>query len=87
MTYRHLARSCDTGPCPNFYVDDETWDVDVQGYRMTPRVPVPPGEDIVHIPADAWARLLADLPLRMLLCAIIGMPARKRARAAAMQGQ
>lgn len=85
MTYRHLARSCDTGPCPTFYVDDETWAVDVQGYRMTPRMEIPAKEDVVHIPAEAWAKLLADLPVRMLLRAILGMPARKRARATALQ--
>lgn len=87
MTYRQLAGSCDDGPCPTFYVDEATGDVDVQGYRTSPQAPLPDTEDVVRIPADAWARLLADLPLRMLLRAIVGMPARKRARAAAMQGQ
>jgi hypothetical protein len=87
MTYHHLARSCDTGPCPTFYVDDTTGGVDVQGYRTTSRMDIPVREDVVHIPAQDWARLLADLPVRMLLRALIGIPARKRARTAALQGQ
>ncbi len=86
-SYRQLAGSCDNGPCPTFYIDSTTGGVDVQGYRTTPRTPIPDSEDVVHIPADAWARLLADLPLTMLLRAIIGAPARKRARTAALQGR
>lgn len=87
MAHRQLAGSCDSGPCPTFYVEDGTGEVTVQGYVTTAPFPVPAGEDVVRIPADAWARLLADLPPRMLLRALLGAPTRKRARAAALQGR
>lgn len=69
MGYRLLAQSCDSGPCPTFYVGDDGH-VKVQGYLTTPPGPLPAGEDVVDIPADAWARLLADLPPGMLLRAL-----------------
>lgn len=69
MEYQLLAGSCDSGPCPTFYVRDDG-QVKVQGYRTTPPGPIPTEEDVVDIPADAWARLLANLPARMLLRAL-----------------
>ena len=62
--YRLLSGSCNTGPCGTFYVDDETGDVLVQGYLTTRRPPkdIPDGEDVLHIPADQWAKLIANLP-------------------------
>lgn len=72
MTYTQLAGSCSNGPCPTFHINDVTNDVLVQGYRIDSPIPVPPGEDVVHIPADAWMRLLRDLPVRILLSALIG---------------
>lgn len=77
--YRRLSNSCSGGPCPTLYVDDETGAVGVQGYVMNSPVPMPPGEDMVHIPADAWARLLAGLPPRVLLAALFRRPVRARA--------
>ena len=62
--YRLLADSgCSGGPCPNFYRDDETGDVIVQGYT-TPERPgaADPDEGFLHIPAAAWATLLTRLP-------------------------
>ncbi len=70
MTYRLLSGSCSNGPCPTFHVDDRTRDVLVQGYRIDSPIPLPDGEDVVHIPADAWGRLMRDLPLSMLLSAL-----------------
>lgn len=68
--YRLLAPSCDDGPCPTFYVEPSTRDVKVQGYRTTPPGPIPDGEDVVLIDAEAWTLLLSRLPLRMLLRAL-----------------
>jgi hypothetical protein len=70
MAYEPLAGSCDSGPCPAFHRDDVTGDVKVQGYITDSPVPLPSGEDVVHIPAEAWARLLSRLPVRMLLRAL-----------------
>lgn len=63
MTYRLLAGSCDDGPCPTFYVDDETGDVLVQGYLTdaTPPTGLPNGEGVVRIDKAAWAKLLSRL--------------------------
>lgn len=63
MTYRLLSGSCNDGPCPTFYIDDLSGDVLVQGYITTAQPPekLPAGEDVVHIPAAAWQRLLANL--------------------------
>lgn len=62
-TYRLLAGSCDNGPCPNFWVDDSTGDVLVQGYVTSAAPPdaVPDGEAVLHIPAEAWQKLLSRL--------------------------
>jgi hypothetical protein len=76
MAFHLLAGSCDGGPCPTFRRDDVTGDVKVQGYTTDSPVPLPPGEDVVLIPADAWARLLSRLPLGMLLRALL-TPARR----------
>lgn len=81
MAYRLLAGSCDGGPCPTFHIDGEDGGVIVQGYLADSPVVLPPGEDVVHIPADAWERLLANLPVRMLLAALF------RRRAAVSQPQ
>ena len=71
MVLRRLAGSCDSGPCPTLYLDDDR-SVTVQGEVTTlPGVRIPLGEDVVRIPADAWARLLADLPVAMLLRALV----------------
>lgn len=70
--YQGLAFSCSTGPCPTLRQDAETGAVEVQGYVTTASCTIPAGEDVVLIPADAWARLLADLPLTMLLTALRG---------------
>lgn len=70
MALRRLqANSCDGGPCPTFHFDDPTV-VKVQGY-VTSLPGIPAGEDVIAIPPDAWARLLADLPVAMLLRALI----------------
>lgn len=50
--------------------DDRTGDVQVQGYVTVAPATVPAGEEVVHVPADAWQRLLAGLPVGMLLGAI-----------------
>lgn len=68
--FKILANSCHNGPCPTLRRDDQTGDVEVQGYRTMASCPIPTGEDVVLIPAEAWARLLADLPLGMLLRAL-----------------
>jgi hypothetical protein len=68
--FKILGESCHNGPCPTFRRDDHTGDVEVQGYRTTASCPIPDAEDVVLIPEDAWARLLADLPLGMLLRAL-----------------
>jgi hypothetical protein len=81
MAFHLLAGSCDGGPCPTFRRDDVTGDVKVQGYITESPVPLPPGEDVVHIPAEAWARLLSRLPFRMLLRALL-TPARRPAKSA-----
>ncbi len=70
MPYRQLSGSCSDGPCPTLYIEDETGDVKAQGYITTAPTAIPAGEDVVHIPADAWARLLAGLPVKMLLRAL-----------------
>ena len=65
MAYRLLAGTCLDGPCPNFYVDDETGDVLVQGYLTTDRPPapaeVPDTEGLLRIDAVSWLKLLAQL--------------------------
>jgi hypothetical protein len=81
MAFHLLAGSCDSGPCPTFRRDDVTGDVKVQGYITDSPVPLPPGEDVVLIPADAWARLLSRLPLGMLLRALL-TPARRSVKSA-----
>jgi hypothetical protein len=70
MAYELLAGSCDSGPCPAFHRDGVTGDVKVQGYITGSPVPLPSGEDVVHIPAEAWARLLSRLPVGMPLRAL-----------------
>jgi hypothetical protein len=65
-----IGESCHNGSCPTLR-RDERGDVEVQGYRTTPSCPIPTNEDVVLIPADAWARLLADLPIGMLLRALL----------------
>lgn len=76
-----LGESCHNGPCPTLHQDPETGDVVVQGYVCSrPEIRLPDGEDLVSIPADAWARLLADLPTPMLLRAVVA-PWRYRSRA------
>lgn len=77
MAYHLLAGSCDSGPCPAFHRDDVTGDVKVQGYITESPVPLPAGEDVVHIPAEAWARLLSRLPVGMLLRALFTRSARR----------
>lgn len=72
MTYRLLAGSCDGGPCPTFRIDDLNGDVKVQGYVTDSPVPLPVGEDVVYIPADAWRLLLSGLPVHILLNALLG---------------
>jgi hypothetical protein len=61
--YVLLANSCDNGPCPTLYVNPDTGDVLVQGYTTTAAPPrdVPAGEDVLHIPAEAWQKLLSQL--------------------------
>lgn len=61
--YVLLANSCDDGPCPTLYVNPDTGDVLVQGYATTDTPPdaVPDGEDVLHIPAEAWRKLLTRL--------------------------
>jgi hypothetical protein len=61
--YRLLAGSCSGGPCPTFYVDDETGDVIVQGYTTGERPgTADPNEGFLRIPAAAWETLLSRLP-------------------------
>lgn len=87
MAYRLLAGSCDNGPCPTFYVDDATEDVKVQGYLTDAPAPLPTGEAVVHIPADAWQRLLSGLPIGMLVDAILGRVFRRRPTTSTTQPQ
>jgi hypothetical protein len=62
MTYRRAAGSCSNGPCPTIYVDDQTGDVLVQGFRTTDRpTALPRTEDVVMIPADDWRKILDEL--------------------------
>lgn len=68
--YLVLGESCADGPCPTLYVDDQDGTVLAQGYTMNPPFRIPPGEDVVRIPADAWDRLLSDLPVGMLVKAL-----------------
>jgi hypothetical protein len=77
MAYDLLAGSCDGGPCPTFHRDRATGDVKVQGYITDSPVPLPAGEDVVHIPAEAWRRLLSRLPVGMLLRALFTRSARQ----------
>jgi len=77
MAYDVLAGSCDSGPCPTFHRDAVTGDVKVQGYITDSPVPLPSGEDVVHIPAEAWARLLSRLPVGMLLRALFTRSVRR----------
>jgi hypothetical protein len=59
MTYRLLADSgCTDGTCPTFFIDDQTGDVIVRGYDQDD----PTVERDVRIPAEKWARLVAQLP-------------------------
>lgn len=62
-TYRLLAGTCNDGPCPTLWIDDQTGDVLVQGYVTShcPPVTVPLEEDVVRIPAAAWQKLLRNL--------------------------
>lgn len=55
-------------------------DVKVQGYITDSPVPLPSGEDVVHIPAEAWVRLLSRLPVRMLLRALFTRSVRRPVR-------
>lgn len=76
-----IGESCHNGPCPTLHRDTVTGEVKVQGYVTTQDgLKIPAGEDVVAIPADAWARLLADLPAWMLLRAMLA-PWRFRPRA------
>ncbi len=76
-----LGESCHNGPCPTLHRDTVTGEVKVQGYVTTQDgLDIPVGEDVVAIPADAWARLLADLPAWLLLRAMVA-PWRFRPRA------
>lgn len=77
MAYELLAGSCDSGPCPAFHRDRATGDVKVQGYITGSPVPLPSGEDVVHIPAEAWARLMSRLPVGMLLRALFRRAVRR----------
>lgn len=77
MAYELLAGSCDGGPCPTFHRDQVTGDVKVQGYVTESPVPLPSGENVVHIPAEAWARLLSRLPVGMLLRALFARSTRR----------
>lgn len=72
MAYRLLAGTCSNGPCPTFYVDDETGDVKVQGYLTDSHVAIPDGEGILHIPAKDWRKLQSQLGWRGRLRRAIG---------------
>lgn len=72
LSWTRLGESCGNGPCPTLYRDPDTGDVKVQGYVTSLKgMRIPDGEDVVSIPADAWARLLADLPVTTLLRALV----------------
>lgn len=65
-----LEESCHNGPCPTLHRKPASGKVKVQGYVTGLDGEDPPdGEDTVAIPADAWARLLADLPVGTLRAA------------------
>jgi hypothetical protein len=83
--YQLLAGSCGGGPCPTLYLDDVTGAVAVQGYETDAPFPLPQGEGLVRIPADAWARLLSGLPARMLLRALMRRDRLTPARTPLMQ--
>jgi hypothetical protein len=85
MGYGIYGESCSNGPCPTLHRDPLTGDVKVQGYATTAddlSKPLPPEEDVVFIPQLDWARLLADVPIRELLRAMVA-PWRFRNRRAA----
>lgn len=76
--YRLLSESCSGGPCPTLRQHHRTGAVEVQGYRTTASTTIPEEEAVVLIPGDAWARLLMNLPLGMLLAALFRRPFRTR---------
>lgn len=92
MSWETLSNTCHNGPCPTAHRENTTGDVKVQGYVTTAdELNVPAGEDIVFIPADAWARLLADLPVSMLLKALVApwrfRPTSQRSTAPAVEAR
>lgn len=75
-----LGGSCSNGPCPTAHIDREIAQVKVQGYDTEAGdIRLPPGESLVAMPLDAFERILADLPVTMLLRALVA-PWRFRTR-------
>lgn len=57
-TFEVLASSCDGGDCPTLFINPATGAVRVRGTDTED----PSRERDVEIPADAWARLVSQLP-------------------------
>lgn len=63
LTLRATSPGCEDGTCPNIKQDGTTGAYRIQGYRVADRtgLNLPDGEDVVEIPADVMAHLLAQL--------------------------
>lgn len=58
MAWTVMARTCDDGDCPTFFVNSDTGAVRVRGYS-----PADPSVELdVEIPQQDWARLIAQTP-------------------------
>jgi hypothetical protein len=66
MAWRKLAGNCSNGPCPTFWLDDETGRVKVQGDKTDPVEPMPAHEGIVEFSPEDWQALLEQLPQQLL---------------------
>jgi hypothetical protein len=66
MAWRKLAGNCSNGPCPTFWLDDETGRVKVQGDKTDPVEPMPAHEGIVEFSPEDWHALLEQLPKQLL---------------------
>lgn len=62
MAFRLIANTCEGGPCPRIWIDEETGDVIVQGY-LTDKAPKPPpsGEGFLRIPPADWHKLISQV--------------------------
>jgi hypothetical protein len=63
LTLRATSSNCDDGECPNIQQHGTTGPFRIQGYAVKDRsgLTLPDGEDVVEIPADVMANLIAQL--------------------------